>query len=315
MAEGSDALQLGSRRVLQLAAACIALQALAVQCGQDAHVRQVGGVGPDGVGRGSIALGIPRIDDVDEVHVAVVVEVILREVHLQRVVGQLAGLTHHLSGMAVVALRVVAAIVRHRSAQRDGAHHVELRRELPPRLTDEVVARAARGSVGRATLLVHGVVEHLLRVLLIERVVGKLRQHHQPFHGADGGEAATQHPSGRAAAGTLSIELREVEGFIVRATEQSAVRLFQQMPAVGIDVGMDMLVAQQPTADDGAVGQLALLPAPPGRYGLHCRRRSQTGHCYQYLFQCFSCFLVCPSSVTTMYKPRRLSVVRCPLRV
>ena len=217
--------------------------------------------------------------------------------------------------MAVVALRVVAAIVRHRAAQRDGAHHIELRRELPPRLADEVVARAARGPIGRAALLVHGVVEHLLRVLLVERVVGKLRQHHQTLHGADGGEAAAQHPPGRAAAGTLSIELREVEGFLVHAAEQGTIGLFQQAPSVGVDVGMGMLVAQQTTVHDCAVGQLALLPAPPGRYGLHCRRCSQTGHCCQYLFQCFSCFLVCPSSVTTMYKPRRLSVVRCPLRV
>ena len=104
MAERTDAFQLRACGVFEFATARIALHMLSVEIAAHAHVCEVGSMRPDGVGRGAIALGIAGIDDIDEIYLAIIVVVVLREVYPKAVVCQLTGIADHLSGVAVVAL-------------------------------------------------------------------------------------------------------------------------------------------------------------------------------------------------------------------
>ena len=137
VAHGADAVDV-ARQAFQFAAAGVGVDAHAVERERRARGRpQVPGVGPDGIVSTAVGLALAGIDDIHLINLAVAVPVVFRIVDID--IGQLAGLTRHLARTHVVALIVVAAVVRLRVGHRHGAYDVELQFELPHALGVEVV--------------------------------------------------------------------------------------------------------------------------------------------------------------------------------
>ena len=94
-------------------------------------------MGPHSVDAAAIGLALAGVDYEHLVDLAVIVPVVVGEVHFR--VGGRASFDHHLVGVHVVALRVVLAVVFLVLLQRVGTHHVEVQLELTGALCLEVV--------------------------------------------------------------------------------------------------------------------------------------------------------------------------------
>ena len=137
-------------------------------------------VGPYGVGRAAVGFALAGVDYVDVVDAAVVVEVVLREVDL---VGEgFCGLEHHFFGAEVIAVVVVAAVVRHVVLHRHGAVYVELGVEVAVALCQEVVACGASAGVVGEALLVEHAVEEVVGVWCAELHVLVFHQEYEAFY-------------------------------------------------------------------------------------------------------------------------------------
>ena len=130
-------------------------------------------VGPNGVGVCPACFTVACIDDIDLVHLAIVVPVVLCEIYTC-LVGQMDSLAHHLGRVQVVAVGVVAAVVRHVLADSHGTHHIEGEVKLSITTSVKIVVDAKFHTVLVVAHLVEIVVEIGLRVL--HRQVGKVHK-------------------------------------------------------------------------------------------------------------------------------------------
>ena len=179
----------GAAVAVELSRAGICVDGLAVDGQVDAEARQLVFVWPDGIGGGTGVLSVTGKDDIDHVHLAVAIAIVLAEIHQSVVARFLAGVFDHLAHMHIRALHiVVVAVIAAGAGQPDRTYHIKLRFKQSCRLRHEIIPGTACGPVISKSLLV----EHAVMEVLVERErdVGKLHQQHGAFTLANGGKTA-----------------------------------------------------------------------------------------------------------------------------
>ena len=194
VADGADAGEAVTRSACQFRADRKVGDALAVD-GQ-AGVGDVPRLRPDGVVSAAFRLVVAGYDEDDIVDVAVLIEIIIREIDT-RCVGRDAGVLHQLAQVAVGDAAGVLAVMAHVIGKRHDVADVE--RELSPvvQVVAEVVEHAARRPVVGVVLLVEQVIDGRTGIGNRESPVAELDRNHERtnadrcFGGEKSGQGAT----------------------------------------------------------------------------------------------------------------------------
>ena len=231
-------------------------------------------VRPDGVGATAIGFALAGIDDIDEIDIAVVVVVVLGEVHIELIVSEFACLDDHVARVHIVAFAIVFAVVGVVLGEGYGADHVEGGCVGSVGLVDEVLARRAVSPVVGVGVGVHHLVHLRLCVGGLVLGVFEIDEDEQPaWCEVDASDLVrTALPFGRCLA-ACSDGLR---GGLVFDHLPVAIGVLADDVACAVGVEMVELVTVETHLDGGAVGLGLGLPAAVGgncKYG--CGRQEE----------------------------------------
>ena len=136
---------------------------------------------PDGIRVTAIRFTLTGIDDIDKIHVSVIVRVVTGEIESPvLLVRQNTGLGDSRCRILVIALRIILTVVLVVMAEGDRTEDIELRAVLTVGLRSEIVRcrRIMDAVIGidRTVVRIAQLIEDRLRVVLIELHVGEVRQ-------------------------------------------------------------------------------------------------------------------------------------------
>ncbi len=200
MAEGADAVGLAA---LQLAGAGIVVDEHTIDGKRLACLLQVPGMGPHRLGRTARCLALAGIEEEHIVEDAVMVTVILAEVH--RVVKLLDGVDDHLLGLPVVSRQAIAAIVGPLVGKGHRAIDIACQVKLAVGGIEEILPCAPCRAIFAEAVLVEHVREVLLRILGLELHVLVLHEHHESLLLALGREGGVKLSHSRMRVGLVPV--------------------------------------------------------------------------------------------------------------